>query len=364
MSRHKKELCIIHIGMPKTGSSALQNSLFHKIYDKRVSYANLPIPNHSKIIYSLFATNPEENNYHQKRNMGREEIERQNTKYKKLLLEGFTNDTSSIEVISGEGIIHIDPDGLYRMKTFLEPYFEKIVVAGYVRPPKSFIESAFQQRVKYHELNSFDFTPVFPKYMKKLKKFDRVFGRKNVKLWKFDPKSFPNFDIVLDFYHRFGFEVNPEYQTQRSNDAISREATSLLYVNNKYVTPVYAVALELQINRVLVEKVAEIGKTKLRFSRTLFEDLMQSNKMSIEWVEDRLNSSMMETYEELESDIKCERDLVSFSKDTVMALQTIVFGHDSPKNFSTDIEYVVFLLESLKKQIANELIQSRLTNEQ
>ena len=66
------------------------------------------------------------------------------------------------------------------------------------------MESAFQQLVKYHNFNTFNFSIVYPHYKKKIHKFDKVFGIENVNLWKFDPKSFPNNDIILDFCSHLG----------------------------------------------------------------------------------------------------------------------------------------------------------------
>jgi hypothetical protein len=60
----KKDLCIVHIGMPKTGSTALQSSLFSHIADERVAYAALPIANHSEIMYSMFSSSPEKYRLH------------------------------------------------------------------------------------------------------------------------------------------------------------------------------------------------------------------------------------------------------------------------------------------------------------
>ena len=71
----KKDNCIVHIGMPKTGSSTLQEVLFKRIVDPNVSYANLPVANHSAIIYSLFAENPEKHHANIARNFNSSQIE-------------------------------------------------------------------------------------------------------------------------------------------------------------------------------------------------------------------------------------------------------------------------------------------------
>jgi len=229
----KKRLCIIHIGMPKTGSSALQESLFSKIHDPSVSYANLPVPSHSAIIFSMFSSWPENHYYHKGRKSSNEEIEKFNNKNRKRLVDGFRKHHSDIEIISGEDIFHLDENGLRRMKDFLQGFFARILIVGYVRPPKSFMESAFQQLVKYHSIDRFNFKIIYPHYRVKLEKFDKIFHPENVRLWKFDLKSFPDSDITLDFCRRLKIKVDKKHSL-RSNDSISIEAISLLFANNKY----------------------------------------------------------------------------------------------------------------------------------
>ena len=52
----KKEI-IIHIGMHKTGSSSIQQTLHKYMNDKRFTYVDLGHANHSRQISSLFEKN-------------------------------------------------------------------------------------------------------------------------------------------------------------------------------------------------------------------------------------------------------------------------------------------------------------------
>jgi hypothetical protein len=63
-------------------------------------------------------------------------------------------------------------------------------------------------------------------------KFDDVLGRENVRLWKFDPPSFPNGCVVQDFCTRLGIAL-PRERVIRVNASISREAVQLLYTYRK-----------------------------------------------------------------------------------------------------------------------------------
>jgi hypothetical protein len=353
----KKDLCIVHIGMPKTGSTALQNSLFSHIADERVAYAALPIANHSGIIYSMFSSSPEKHNLHLNSKHSEEDIEVYNANNKALLVEGFRNHSTSIEIISGEDIYHLgqDENALHRMKAFLEENFKQIIIVGYVRPPKSFMESAFQQLVKYHHLSHFDFPLFYPHYTIKLENFDRVFGRENVHLWKFDPKSFPHGDITLDFCGRLEIKTDVQHAL-RANDSISQEAIALLFAHHKYGHNYDFGIQNTPLSYRLVESVATIGKGKFKFSKIFTDSILETYKADLVWMEERMDVSLEEFSSELESDIGSEEDLLNFSDETIEALKNLIGEEDLPQEIlGTSPQEVAKLVDALKLKLAKEL---------
>jgi hypothetical protein len=79
---------------------------------------------------------------------------------------------------------------------------------AYVRDLAGYITSNFQERVKNGYAN-FDLIDSAPPYRRWFEKFDAVFGSENVRLWKFDPASFPRGCVVQDFCARLGLELPP-----------------------------------------------------------------------------------------------------------------------------------------------------------
>ena len=100
-------------------------------------------------------------------------------------------------------------DELQRLRSLLEREGFAVRVVAYLRTWKEWIESSYQQRCKVECIHgskpwAVAFAPPNPgalRYRDRFETLDRVFGRENVLLRKFDPRSFPGRDVVRDFCH-------------------------------------------------------------------------------------------------------------------------------------------------------------------
>lgn len=315
----KKKECIVHIGMHKTGSSSIQVTLDKKFKSEETCYFNLGKANHSRLILNLFSKH--------KKSI----VEDDNSVIMKKMLESIENCPGQRMILSGEGIVKLTKKELEDFKDFLYQYFEQITIVAYVRSPSSFIVSAFQEIVKggiYH----FMLEKVYPNYRNKFRKFDLVFGRENVHLWKFDPKTFIEGDVVTDFCHKIDIKMNLS-SVIRVNDSLSMEALSLLYLYGKYGS-----GTDIPNKGKVISLLQKIGKRKIQISPNLLNPIIDKNAKDILWMEDRLGETLNENISSGIDDIESEKDLLSVDSETLEALKDILnFDYVLPKmNINTD----------------------------
>ena len=344
---------IVHIGMGKTGSSSIQQTLRRGLADPAFRYAGFGGTSHSRSVYSLFSDSPEAFHGHRKRGWGKEEIERFNIATRERIIQDFKACKASTVIISGEGIGNLEEAGLRRFREFLADHFEEIVVVGYVRPPRSYMGSTFQQGIKGCH-NRLNLKGLYPKYRKRFKKFDLIFGPENVHLWKFDPKSFPQGDVVLDFCRRLGIDMRPE-ALRRANESISKEAVSLLFAYRKF-GPGYGVGLDaVQANRRLIAALRTIGSGKLRFAPEVVRPVLDANCEDIQWMEERLGESLTESLQGSDDDVRSETDLLRIHPSTVEDLKGLLGEEFLPEGIKGETpQEVAQLVHALRVKLAEE----------
>ena len=308
----KRKLCIMHIGMHKTGSSSIQHNLYQKKFSN-FSYFDLGTENHSIPIYSYLADNPY--NYHIHKRLGRTKSDVDN--YNKQFIEKFENHMKNNKefetfILSGEDICVLSPQSLRKLKKFLLKYFHKIKIVGYVREPISYMTSEFQERVKIG-LHTFNINHLYSSYKNKFEKFDHIFGKENVELFLFDPKQLHNNDVTSDFLFNMQLIESCETDFKRTNESLSLEATSIMYLFNKCKYEYKILELRSKkyqnFQQYILPFMQKIGKSKLKFSNDLLLNIIQHRTDDIGWIESRLGTKF---HSSLSSDftIESEKDLL------------------------------------------------------
>lgn len=309
--------CTIHIGIHKTGSTSIQHSL-DGYEDAYFSYANLgESPNHSYAIYDLFTREGERGFFDTAPHV--QVVE----KYEKQLQQAITHNEQRCLIISGEQISSMSSSALARMRDFLKPHFETIHIVGYVRPPASYLASAFQQRLKKRN-PTFEPLRLYRSYRETFHKFDEVFGKENVELWKFDPGTLHNRCAVSDFCRRLGIEIPPE-RIRTENESLSRQFVGLLYIYRKHA-PELAASLQIEEVEELNRRLSAVWSDKFALSQELTQAIHQQFSSDIAWMEDRLGQLLQEQPKATPYAVDNEADLLRTSTQTLEELCSLI-GH-------------------------------------
>ena len=291
--------------------------------------------NHSTIIYSLFSKRPELHHAHRAEHRTKKQVEEFVRYHKEQLRITLTSICSKQYIISGEDILFLDKDELSALRSYLLQFSSEILVIAYVRPPLSFMQSAFQQKVKEGDLR-FGIAGFYPQYRRRFELFDCVFGQDNVLLIKFDPDSLLAGNVVFDFCHRIGISIKNK-NISRVNESISLEAIAILYVFYKFGRDVGCLASEK--NWKLAQDLSTFGVCQFQYSKLLAEQVRTQIAEDIQWMEARIGCSLAESIPDSDDGISSEEDLIEIAyanrdKLTEIISQKIKEQMVSPQNIA------------------------------
>lgn len=347
---------IIHFGMHKTGSSSIQQSLAERLDDSKFRYLSLGSSNSSGSIAVGFRRNPE--NYHgsKKRGSTREDLRLERQAIHRNLTAALTSNDArkATPILSAEYVSVMKAGEFGDLCDFFGRHGYDVTAVGYVRSPKGFMESAFQQRLK-GGYKAFDVANMYPDYRRNFEKFESVLGKERVRLWHFDTESFPGGCVVQDFCGKIGIRFRPQ-DVIRVNEGMSLPALSLLYAYRKF-GPGYGVgATVIRENHLLNTKVAELRGPKLRFHSSLVAPVIEAEREDIAWMEQRLGTSLAE---DLARDdgraIRSEEELLTFAPESLQWLAEQL-GPDYTARWRPDMsaQQVADWMHAMRVKLANE----------
>lgn len=165
---------ILHFGMPKCGSSALQKELSFLIQQEPLSRHLLyPLPiNHSGVLTRAFCGERYNAMYHGNVALGISPLEarREGEKYAKMLKALLISNPNKTLVLSSEDILFWDPIDIKTLVDFFLEMLLPIEVIIYVRRPRPWITSVFAERVRHCIAG----TPLFEQNINSLSIFTKI----------------------------------------------------------------------------------------------------------------------------------------------------------------------------------------------
>ncbi|MEO1198436.1 MAG: hypothetical protein AAFX39_04255 [Pseudomonadota bacterium] len=272
---------IVHFGMQKTASSSIQRT-FHKIGawdDCRYlayshSQANGLVTFREQADLDTFAT----------------EVDR-------VFIAPIREADAKTYIISSENFPFLDRDALTVLFTRLQDTGHDVRAVGYIRRPKSFMESIFQERLKKRHMKRKDLPRTHPHYRRKFSRFEHL--RKNlgvdVAYWLYDPNTMAERCIVRDFCAKTGLSINPSL-IDNSNVGLSLPAIKLLFVYRKHLARSGKKVIATR-ERAMVARLGALNGPKFRFHSRLAGPILKDFKSDTIWMQERLGTSLSEDIE-------------------------------------------------------------------
>lgn len=232
---------ILHVGLPKTGTKAIQNVLHANreflLQHEGVLYPSLA-PNLSTPLSTIFRNDPLGNMVNKVAGLTTEEVEVRRKDY----LESLDAEISSHEwntlLLSAEDISKMSEAEVAKLREWGARYSSEWSVLVCVRHPVGWARSMIQQRLKPGEtLQQIYEEPELPEYRANISNAISVFGRENVRVFDFDSAARGEGGIVGAFADQAGLTTaTRDFLVSRAvsaNESLSSEAVRILSSLNR-----------------------------------------------------------------------------------------------------------------------------------
>ncbi len=270
---------ILHIGMPKTGTSSIQDSLFSADLGKK-RYFDWIHANHNTLMIRIC----NDRTLPVIAAMTEPQLEIELANVSENFQKAVARQGADSFIVSSERLFNYRDDKLCMVRDYLAQFASEIKVIAYLRSPDSYLPSAFQQVVKMGDC-SFDLAKLLPRYRASIEAADRVFGPETVEVVCFDPKTFHQGDVVQDFAYRCGITLAPS-DVVRSNDSLCVEALALLQAEAQMAGE--KPAAPLSGGRPLIAELSLMAGRRFAFDPALVAPLMRRHADETAWAEGRM----------------------------------------------------------------------------
>jgi hypothetical protein len=204
------------------------------------------------------------------------------------------------------------------LRQLINDYGYAVRVIFYLRPWKSWMESAYQQQIKLATQTGPSKMPAISlenlkrlDYRSQIEALDYAFGPEHVQVCVFSPNQFPNGCVVQDFFQRVGIDLQPG-AIRRDNESIGINAVKMLYCykrfrQREYLLKPFAVWQHFQMTLAL----REMPDTAFRFHSEYANPILEDYTSQTTWIENRINSSFREDFSAYD-DAPCIRTVDDF----------------------------------------------------
>ncbi|MCP4758307.1 MAG: hypothetical protein GY876_02445 [Planctomycetes bacterium] len=321
--------CILLIGIPKTGTTAIQSSLFESLRDKRFRLITLDSYFGNRTMLAAFMPTEFERASIFFRGVGPDQMQSLRssaTAYLDRRLRAARR-SGQVPIISAEMIWTFSEEQIRTLAGFLTDRGFRPKVYGYIRAPLDMLESVFQQKIRVGRTDAWkELLGMMGRrpLRRGISVLDDVFGEASVDLKYFDPDFFPGRCVVMDFCDRAGIEFDGG-KVIRVNESLNLNATKFLHaIGTHRITqgksmPFSMTATELLKWESLVHVLKAVPGPSLRLHSSLTSNFAEAFKAEQPVLEKRLGRSTPSTLAVRRNDegIRSEAELGSFDRDTL-----------------------------------------------
>ncbi len=313
---------IVHAGMPKTGSSAIQASM-SQLDAPGLAYLPSPGLNPGPVLATLFEDRPEQHRAFAFRPNPAAAVENIRAKWLPQIEEALSENGAETVLVSSERIFNVPPEVKQRMHDFFAARRADVSCIVYVRPAASYLSSAFQQNAAAGD-GPLALDKVWPRYRQRIGALDRAFGRGKVDAVKFDRACLHGGDAVLDFAHRIGVHM-PEDKLVNVNESRPLQAIAVLYAIRRLredgaKLPRLAPRDQADLSTTL----AALGADKFSLAPALIEPVMAQFSDDLAWIEERLGQPMGEMPKATGNAIASTDQLMDIAREQRQALSELL----------------------------------------
>ncbi|WP_338054576.1 AmpG family muropeptide MFS transporter [Seongchinamella unica] len=304
---------ILHGGMHKTGSSAIQDYLYQHLDDPAIEYFSAGRANSSLTLLEAFHTRLGRLPGYRGKNLSEQQLvgkqQQALTQFRRRLRET----TKPTVILSAESFSLLNHQECASLAAELSEYFTEIRLVLYIRPLHSRVESAFQEKLKQR------FIPLDHKIVVNFKRridiYDEIFGRDNVIIRAYDRALFPGGSVINDFLEVAGVTAKAPV-TARSNVGMSLPAVQLLYTYRTYFPRAEPG------DRELVDRLTTLPGESFRLHPTLLRKIVvERDAASYEWLQERANISLHEETHREGLQVASEQELLNVTISTLEWLE-------------------------------------------
>lgn len=243
--RSRLEEVIVNVGLPKTGTTSIQWSLFNKVSNNVLLNEGYLYPrcwqaNHSTPISTLFSASPEKLRGNVVKGLNKKAVELLVKRYRKDWRKEVITTSCNKMILSGEAVCNLDILSLEKFKRYMNRSFsENVRIVIYVRNPLRWAASLLQQRIKgvgdtRQQAYSFTKEQIVGVFRSRIEKLQEVFGESKVTVLPFERAIDHEFGVTGDFLREVGFPnvCLDRLKYVRSNESVSSIAIDIInYIN-------------------------------------------------------------------------------------------------------------------------------------